>query len=174
MGGAPFTVSLTNRVANGQTVVAGGWSQHLGKRTFLLATPSIQSSGDSSDSKHVQLQSYVVEGSDEMWNQIGWADLRNASRQSTALGSIDADELKGVLATIRNFKGAEILSAPRSVLNDGGTASIQAASSAETGGNTGPETITSVDIMPQITPDGKSIDLQFHSQVRTARFAKKE
>ncbi|HUB67472.1 MAG TPA: hypothetical protein VL981_08315 [Candidatus Methylacidiphilales bacterium] len=155
----PFATDVKCRVANGQTLVTGGFSQDPDEHTFLLITPKISGgmAMTGSGARAVTFKSYLVEAPDKFWDQMGWTELENDSSSGSALGELDPDQLSAVLATINNTNGVTIKSSPVITMSDGTRGMIDREMS-------GPKySRFSLDLDSQITPDGQSVDLDIRS-----------
>ena len=77
-----FTAALTNRVANGNTLVVGGWPQKE-MRAYLLATPVIKQGDGTPGGRQITVQSQVVGAPESFWDEIGWGAFKSDTRRST-------------------------------------------------------------------------------------------
>lgn len=161
----PFFISVTNRVSNGQMLVAGGWSRQQGRRTYFLTTPTIGAGTNPSNVNTVLLKSYVVEAPDAVWDRLGWGTVKSDTRQSTSVWGFAPDQTAEVMKTLRKTKGVDFLSSPTISVLDGqqGTLAVNYQTQ-YTDGQEFNEPFT-VQITPRVAPDGGSLDLELNAQL---------
>ncbi len=152
---APFTVAVSARVGEGQTLVTGGWPTAPGKRTLALVTPTADSSR--TNAGQVLITTRLVEAPQDAWTQLGLGDISNEGQQSPPRKILSMEQAGALMASLTNTVECTLLSAPRISTYDGGQARIF------TGyGAVGAAT---VDFLPRLAPDGNAWDLQLNMQL---------
>lgn len=153
---APFTVALSARVGEGQTLVTGGWPTAPGKRTLALVTPTTDTSGTNTG-RVVLITTRLVEAPQDAWAQLGLGDISNEGQQTPPQKILTMEQAGALMASLTNKVGCTVLSSPRVSMYDGGQARLL------TGyGAVGAAT---VDFLPRLAPDGNAWDLQLNVQL---------
>jgi RNA polymerase sigma factor (sigma-70 family) len=151
-----FSASLTNRVANGQTLVLGGWSK-AGMRGYLLISPTIQNSGPTAEAPPLTIQSQAIGAPENFWNQIGWQDAKSDTRRSSLSAVLTSDQAEALRQALKTTPDAFISNTAVSKSRDGeylGLGFNNRSDSGESG------TLMSIDVIPRIAPDGQSVNLE--------------
>ncbi len=152
---APFTVAVSARVAEGQTLVTGGWPTAPGKRTLALVTPTADSSR--TNAGQVLITTRLVEAPQDAWTQLGLGDISNEGQQSPPQKILTMEQTGALMTSLTNTAGFTVLGAPRVSTYDGGQASISSGPGAGGG--------LTVDFLPRLAPDGNAWDLQLNVQL---------
>ena len=106
------------------------------------------------------IEARFVQIPDEAMAQLG-LEAFQAPQSDTAVGSlINEQELRSILQELERTQGADVLSAPRVSTVDGRQAQISILELKNLPGVDGPVSLgPSVDVVPTVAPDGRSIDL---------------
>jgi hypothetical protein len=151
---APFKTSLRVRLANGETVVAGGWVSGPGKRVLALGTPAIDAQNG-----QVTFAMRFIDAPDAVWNRLGLNNVKSDGRDSSQSSTLGAGRLDAILKVARNEAGVDMLSAPTVVTRDGHKARISI------GREEDPNGMISINLTPQLTPDRSAVDLSLDAQL---------
>jgi len=157
-----FTAALTNRVASGNTLVLGGWSQE-GRRAYLLATPVIKQGDGTPDGRQVTVQSQIVGAPESFWNEIGWGSFKSDTRRSTLAGMLTPEQLGSLIQALKEAKDAGMTNPSPATSPDGER--IQIAWGMPEANESQSGVLMAIDIHPQIAPDGLSVDLELVPEV---------
>jgi hypothetical protein len=153
---ALLSSSATNRVANGNTLVLGGWAVN-GGRSYLLITPVIQSNDGASPAGYpFTIQSQIVSAPERFWNQIGWLDAQSGAHCSTVTMTLDADDTAMLLKAIETTPGAGASNASSSQCLDGN--SVGVGWTMTDGAGVG--ALMSVEVVPRMAANGQSIEME--------------
>ena len=150
-----FSVSLTNRLESGRTLVLGGWSRD-GMRGYLLLTPAIREGDTSSDPERPTVQSQMVGAPESFWTQIGWGIAKSEMRRSSLAGVLTRNQLEILLRALKETKGAEISNTSTPTGRDGER--MQFGFSMADDNQSG--VLMGIDVYPRIATDGRSVDLE--------------
>jgi RNA polymerase sigma factor (sigma-70 family) len=150
-----FSVSLTNRVGVGQTLVVGGWSKD-GMRGYLLATPAIRQGDNMPDGPQISITSQVVGAPESFWNEIGWGAARSDLRRSTLAGLLTPEQLDLLRKALQETKGAFVSNTSLAQRREGEYLGIgYSLADDQTSGM-----VMAIDLYPWLAGDGQSVDLE--------------
>ena len=147
-----FSASLTNRVASGHTLVAGGWSKD-GMRIYLLATPVIQQGEATLDRRQLTVQSQVAMAPESFWDQIGWGSYKSDTRRSTLASVLTPEQIDSLLQALKETEDAGTTSTSLVTIADQEPFEVGWGQKAE-----GP--LMGIAGYVRITPDGQAVDLE--------------
>ena len=149
-----FSADLTNRVATGQTLAIGGWSQD-GKRGYALLTIAIQQTASSPGTEQISMQPQMIRAPEAFWNEIGWDAAKSDRHRSTLASVLTCEQLEILLQALKATKGAELSKGSPSTGKSGEKMGLGFAISDD--GQSG--AIMGIDIYPYLTADG-FVDLE--------------
>ena len=150
-------------VAWGQTLATGGWLLASGKRGVVLIQPEL--AGAAGQPGQLVLQTRIVEMPEEVFDQVGLNGLKSDGKQSSAQTILNPEQAEGLVKALGRTVGVDLLSAPKISTLDGRPAQLKVADTRVISGKTY-ESGPVVDIVPQISPDGNSVDLSVLAQLR--------
>jgi RNA polymerase sigma factor (sigma-70 family) len=153
-----FTAALTNRVASGNTLMVGGWSQE-GMRAYLLATPVIKQGDGTSGGRQITVQSQVVGAPESFWDEIGWGAFKSDTHRSALACLLTPEQLGSLIQALKETKDAGMPNpSPPSTCRDGERIQIAWAIREDNESQSG--LLMRIDLYPRIAPDGLSVDLE--------------
>ncbi|MGD1083328.1 MAG: sigma-70 family RNA polymerase sigma factor [Verrucomicrobiota bacterium] len=147
-----------------QSVILGGWSPHPGKRLLVFITPTMMDSvGNKVDppfgaQAQIRIDSKFVEAPDQVLTKLELQSLFTDENDSKKVVRCSASLCQSLLNSIGQSPGADLLSAPSVVTLLGRQAQVAVQDSEMIAGKNqllGP----SVDFLPTLSADGKSVDL---------------
>ncbi|HTI70270.1 MAG TPA: sigma-70 family RNA polymerase sigma factor [Candidatus Limnocylindria bacterium] len=153
-GGVDATTQAT--IPPEQTLLTGGWSLVPGKRTLVFLTPTLETlaSGETS----VLLRPTTLMISEEAMATYNLQDLRSEEGQSPGQRLMGTMDVKQMLEKLAKEPGVEILTSPMISTLAGRQAAVGVTS------DDSPNSL-SFDMIPEIGADGRSVDLQLHTQI---------
>ena len=115
----------TNQVAlaQGETMVIGGWATSPGKHTWIFVTPEV-APGDG-QSVQVTLKTLSVEVPERFVNEPDWQQFKTDKDQSSATGVLASGGLEELIDSIKDAPDLNALSAPTVTTADGNEATIE-------------------------------------------------
>lgn len=152
-----FTAAITNRVASGNTLVIGGWSQE-GKRGYLLATPVIKQGDGTPVGRQVTVQSQVVGAPENFWDEIGWGSFKSDTRRSALACMLTPEQLGSLIQALKEAKDADISNTSSATGPDGERMGFALSRSEDDESQSG--VLMNIDLYPRIAPNGLSVDLE--------------
>jgi hypothetical protein len=152
-----FTAALTNRVASGNTLVIGGWSQE-GMRAYLLATPVIKQGDGTPVGRQVTVQSQVVGAPESFWDEIGWGAFKSDTRRSMLACMLTPEQLGSLIQALKEAKDAGMTNPSPVTGPDGERMQVAWAIPEHDESQSG--LLMHIDLYPRIAPDGLSVDLE--------------
>jgi RNA polymerase sigma factor (sigma-70 family) len=152
-----FTAALTNRVASGNTLVVGGWSQE-GMRSYLLATPVIKQDDGTPGGRQITVQSQIVGAPESFWDEIGWGSFKSDTRRSTLACILTPEQLSSLIQVLKEAKDAGMTNMSPATGPDGKRMEFGWSRKEDNESQSG--VLMSIDLYPRIAPDGLSVDLE--------------
>ena len=158
-----FTATLHSRIPAGQTLITGGWRTEPGKRTLVLVTPQMEPGAVGSRSVTITAKFFAAP--DEMLAEVGLDGYKTDEKETSRGGLLTEEEVLTLQKSLEAAAGADVLGAPRVTTLEGRQAQIQVNErvtlpESQEAVDLGP----SVDLVPQISEDGQSIDLTVITQ----------
>ncbi len=150
-----FSASQSNHVANGQTLVLGGW-QMKGIRGYLLVSPTVQAGDPSTDEEPITVRSQLVAAPDGFWNQIGWQDAKSDTRCSALTCLLTSEQSETLIEAVGETEGGMIPTASLTKEHDGQLFGIGYSQ----WDNGQPGVLMGIDIVPRIASDGESVNIE--------------
>jgi hypothetical protein len=158
-----FKAVVSANVATGQTLVTGGWITPDGKRGLVLVEPSL--SATPGEARHVTLQARLVTLPEELLGQLGLDAQRTAEKETSASTVLHPDQAAALLQRLENTPGVDVLAAPKVSTLDGREASVKLLNT-QTGDEPPRDLGHTIDFVPQVSPDGASINLTVIARLR--------
>jgi hypothetical protein len=158
-----FKAVVSANVATGQTLVTGGWITPDGKRGLVLVEPSLSTTPG--EARHVTLQARLVTLPEELLGQLGLDAQRTAEKETSASTVLHPDQAAALLQRLENTPGVDVLAAPKVSTLDGREASVKLLNT-QTGDEPPRDLGHTIDFVPQVSPDGASINLTVIARLR--------
>ena len=152
-----FTAALTNRVASGNTLVVGGWSQE-GMRSYLLATPVIKQDDGTPGGRQITVQSQIVGAPESFWDEIGWGSFKSYTHRSTLACILTPEQLGSLIQVLKETKDAGMTNMSPATGPDGKRMGFAWSRKEDDESQSG--VLMNIDLYPRIAPDGLSVDLE--------------
>ena len=152
-----FTAAITNRVASGNALLIGGWSQE-GRRAYLLATPVINQGDRTPGGRQITVQSRIVGAPESFWDEIGWGSYKSDTRRSTLAGMLTPDQLDSLVQALKDSKDAGITDSSPVTGPDGERMAFSWTIPEHDEAQSG--LLMKIDLYPRIAPDNLSVDLE--------------
>jgi len=150
-----YVANARAQLAWNQTLVTGGWTISGGKRCLIFVEPrSVENSGD-----ELTLQAKFMEIPDELLTQIGLSNLASDKSESSSQTILTAEQMVAVGAILKDSAGTDILSFPEITTRTGRQTQMKAVDTHKTAAGEEYETGPSIDISPQISSGGESVNL---------------
>jgi len=150
----PYSASVRVNVPWNQTMVTGGWKLSSGNRAVVLVTPL---RGD--DATQLEIDSRVVELSEEAARNLGLAQLNTDDKAVTSWSVLDAHQYVALLKAAESSDTIR-MAAARMTTRSGSQAQMQLGGiKASPSGEVYPAGPV-LDFMPTISADGKSVELE--------------
>jgi len=149
----------------GAALVTGGWKTPSGKRALVFAVPKRVEHENRVLANQVQIQAWVVEAPDEAVGRLGLKQFNTDDRFSTAAGLLASDQREAILQAAKDSEGVDVLSAPTLTTVSGRQAQVQVVNVHRT--PSGEEYLTGpvIDLIPTISPDGQSVQMDVAAQL---------
>jgi len=151
-------------LAPDETLVTGGWSFEAGKRVFVFVTPEwIDPAGNriqapQGASPQVQITAEFVEASDQDMEKLGLKSLFVAQNESTVSEKYSSAQMQPLMDAVKARDQIDILSAPKVITLAGRSCHIAAQAAQMISGKSVPIG-PSLDLLPTVSSDGKSVEL---------------
>ena len=158
-----YSATLRATLAPQQTLATGGWLMPNGKRGIVLVEPAIIS--NAGGTAQVMIQTRFVELSDDALASVGLAGLKSQGKESTSQSILELEQSRLLIQSLETTPGVNVLSAPRVSTSDGRQARVSVTNRRTIDGaeyEVGP----TLDVLPQVTPDGKSVEMTIIAQMR--------
>ena len=169
-----FTAKVDAELPPRQTLVTGGWPTTDGKRTFLLIEPTfVDPAGNeitpdgvrgAAGNTQITLQTRFAEVPEESLQILGLNNVKSADHESSAQLVLTKEQSELLFKTLEKLAGVEVLSAPRITTVNGRQAQVSVMDEKTIDAQVyhlGP----TVDVLPQVTPDGRSIKLSVGASI---------
>ena len=176
-GGGGFCLAAPGA---GRTSIGGGsgatcgWPATGGKRTFLLVKPfltdpagnEVTSEGTigTADNQQITLQTRFAEVPEDSLQILGLNDVKSADNESSSQLILTKEQSELLFKTLETLPGVEILSAPRITTLNGRQAQVSVMDEKTIDAQVyrlGP----TVDLLPQVSPDGRSMKLSVGASI---------
>jgi hypothetical protein len=158
-----FKAVVSANVATGQTLVTGGWITPDGKRGLVLVEPSL--SVNPGEARQVTLQARLVTLPEELLGQLGLDAQRTGEKETSASTVLNPDQSAALSQRLENTPGVDVLAAPKVSTLDGRQAAVKLINT-QTAGEWPRELGHTIDFVPQVSPDGASVNLTVIAQLR--------
>jgi len=158
-----YSATLRARLASRQTLVTGGWPTADGKRTLLLVEPVI---GEAEMAGQVTIQARFAEMPEDVLIKAGLDWMKSDAKESTAQSILDPEQAAHLLATLENSLGVNVMSAPKVSTLDGRQAQVKTVNLRTFGPGETHELGPVVDVVPNLSADGRSVDLTVIAQLK--------
>ena len=158
-----YSATLRATLAPQQTLATGGWLMPNGKRGIVLVEPAIIS--NAGGTAQVMIQTRFVELSDDALASVGLAGLKSQGKESTSQSILELEQSRLLIQSFETTPGVNVLSAPRVSTSDGRQARVSVTNRRTIDGaeyEVGP----TLDVLPQVSPDGKSVEMTIIAQMR--------
>lgn len=173
-----FATDVEADVSPQQTLVTGGWAMPEGKRTFLLLEPALmdeagneisaEQAREKAGSAQVHLQAQFTEVPEEFLQALGLQNVGSGDAGNSTHLILNKDQSELLFRSLTNGTGVDILSAPRVTTLNGRQTQVSVFE--EKTINNKPYTLgQAVDVIPQISADGRSIRLFVHGSISRER-----
>ncbi len=160
-----FAASNHVSLAWKQTLVTGGWSTEPGKRTLFFVQPEPLASTNA-DKLEILVKVQVLEMPDEVLTSTGLEALKFENKESSPQAVFSPEQSEALLKQLKATEGVKVVSSPRIQTSHGIQASLHIGSSLSLpSGETYPIG-TSMDVLPELSPDHSSVLLTVGSQIR--------
>ena len=158
-----YSATLRASLASRQTLVTGGWSTADGKRTLLLVEPIV---GEAEMAGQVTIQARFAEMPEDVLIKAGLDWMKSDAKESTAQSILDPEQAAHLLATLENSSGVNVMSGPKVSTLDGRQAQIKTVNLRTFGPGETHELGQVVDVVPNLSADGRSVDLTVIAQLK--------
>jgi hypothetical protein len=158
-----YSANLRASLLSGQTLVAGGWSTADGKRTLLLVEPVI---GGADMPGTITIQARFAEMPEEVLSKTGLGGIKSNTKESSAHSILNPELAAQLVATLQSSEGVNILSVPSVSTLDGRQAQIKTVNLRTFGPGETHEMGPVVNIVPNLSPDGRSVELNVIAQLK--------
>jgi hypothetical protein len=166
-----FSATLRASLAPQQTLVTGGWTLPNGNRAIVFVEPAlIDASGNLAqpgEATQVVVQARFAEMPDEVLEHLNLQSMRTSGKESSAQTIMEPAQQQWLREQIEKSQGVNVLSAPRVVTMDGRQARIEVTRSQTVDGtdySVGP----SLDVLPKISSDGRTLEMTVVARIRQA------
>jgi RNA polymerase sigma factor (sigma-70 family) len=156
-----FSAYTQKTITPGQTLLMGGWEMSLGKRTYALLTVEVNKWGQ------IESQAKFVEGTAVGMDAVGLRPAKGSEWKYVVSEVMDSDQTKKLFADMGQNGGTDVLAAPGMTTANGRQAQIAIHDRIQVGGETF-QTGPSLEFVPTISADGKSIDLRVMTVISIA------
>jgi hypothetical protein len=154
-----FEAKLNASIPEDQTLAFGGWMTESGKRAVAFVYPTIQ--GGSGTNTQMLIRTTLMEVPPEVWSQLGLADIKADPQLSSQSGLVSQQQAESLIASLTNQPECLILNRPIIQTSDGMQASLFVGQITDSNEQKG----LSLDCLPQLGPDGRSIHLSLGMKV---------
>ena len=149
-----FEAKLNASIPEGQTLAFGGWTIGSGKRAVAFVYPAVQAAA--APTPRVVIRTTLMEVPPEVWGQLGLADIRSrSSTRVTKSGLVSQEQAESLITSLTSQTDCLILNRPVIQTSDGAQASLFVGEVTASNQQKG----LSLDCLPQLGPDGRTINL---------------
>ncbi len=145
-----------------QTLVTGGWILPSGKRALVLIQPHLVE-GDQVG--QVELQTRIIEMPDSGFAQFGLDGMKTDNKLSSYSGLLTVEQTEAIIKALENMEGVDVISAPKILTADGREAQVKMVDVKTAPSGEKYEVGPSIDLVPKISSDGKSVELTVSAQL---------
>ena len=161
-----YTATVRATLATRQTLVTGGWITREGRRSLVFVEPEFGGSADLNG--QVLLRTRIVEMPDSAFASLGLDALKSEGKQSSGQAILTPEQAAALVKTLEGTAGVDILSAPMITTADGRQAQVKVADVRTAPSGEAFETGPMIDIVPHLSADRASVDLNITAQLRLA------
>ena len=161
-----YTATVRATLATRQTLVTGGWITREGRRSLVFVEPEFGGSADLNG--QVLLRTRIVEMPDSAFASLGLDALKSEGKQSSRQTILAPEQAAALVKTLEGTAGVDILSAPMITTADGRQAQVKVADVRTAPSGEAFETGPMIDIVPHLSADRASVDLNITAQLRLA------
>ena len=146
-----------------QTLVTGGWTLQSGKRALVLIQPH-PVEGDQAG--QVMLQTKIIEMPDSVFTQFGWDGMKTDGKLSSLSGLLTVEQTDALTKALEQMEGVSVLAAPKVLTADGRQAQVSVVDVKTSPSGEKYEVGPSIDLVPTISSDRKSVELTVSAQLK--------
>lgn len=156
-----YTATAQAPVPWNQTLITGGWILPSGKRALVMVRPVPVEGGDIAQ---LELQTKIMEMPAMALGQMDMA--KAGQRKSSLSGVLTSEQTALVMKALEQMEGVNVLAAPKVITVDGRQAQVKVVDVKTAPSGETYEVGPSIDIVPKISADGTSVDLNVTAQLR--------
>lgn len=146
-----------------QTLITGGWTLPSGKRALVLIQPH-PVEGDQVG--QIELQTRIIEMPDSGFAQFGLDGMKTDNKLSSFSGLLTVEQTDAVIKALEQMEGVTVLSAPKVTTLSGRQAQVKVVDVKTAPSGEKYEVGPSIDMVPQISADRRSVDLTVSAQLK--------
>ncbi len=158
-----FTAQVMETATWNEGLVTGGWKMQSGKRTYVFTTfDPVSEAGNliaGSETAQIVVQAKIVLCSDSASEALGLAGFNADGELSMASHKISRNEMAAILKNAAASASAQLLFAPTAVTISGRQVQMSSADVKQTPGGEQYSVGPTIDLMPTISPGGKSLQI---------------
>lgn len=161
-----FTATARARLAWSQTLVTGGWKTSEGKHCLVLVEPEkVSNSQSTGEPAQIMIRTKYLELSDQLLAQLGFSEMTSEKSDTSKQMILTRDQTTALFDALKDQPETDLLSAPVVTTLDGREAQIKSVDILKTPDGQEREMGPSVNLVPQISPGGESVDLSVVAQL---------